>query len=245
MIATVADFLGQGIYTPAEAAFYAREHTATIERWLRGDARGAPVVEAQFDDERFVSFLDFVQALAIANIRRQYDVPLQTIRQAVDEARHRHGVEYPFAENHRVYLLDRWQGEEPGQHDERAQRERRYDLYIRRPDESMVQLTGRHRGNLTFKEIVQLYLKQLDFGPSGLAVQYRPFRYDGLEIVMNPKRRFGEPLTPSNYTAEALWDAVQTEGSIDAAAMACGVERREVELACSYLDYLRFPPKRD
>jgi hypothetical protein len=243
LIATVKQLLGQGIYTPSEAAFYARERTATVNRWLRGSDRGGRVVHSQFDDERFVSFLDFVQTLAIANLRRQYDVPLQTIREAVEESAKRFGIEYPFAVDHRIYLFDRSDGgkiETP-----EGETIRRYEMFIKRPNDSLVQLTGKHRGQPALKKVVQLYLSKVDFGPKGFAVQFRPFEWQGLEVTMNPRRRFGEPLTPSGYTAEALWDAVQSEGDIDKAANACGVDRKEVELACGYLDYLRFTPKRD
>jgi hypothetical protein len=241
----IAEFLGQGLYTPSEVALYVRENPGLVSRWLLSKG-GKSVVERQFKDEtRFVSFLDFVQVLAIAAIRRQFKVPLQTIREGVDEARKRHKVEYPLAMKHTTHLLQR---EERGRRplpDDDDENFRKYELIIQRPDESLVQLTGKHRGNFVMKEIVELYLNDVSFDPSGLAVAYTAWRQHGLEVRMDPKKRFGEPLTPSGYTAYCLAEAVKTEGSVDRAAKAYGVERTEVELAVSYLDYLRIIPRRE
>lgn len=59
---------------------------------------------------------------------------------------------------------------------------------------------------------------------------------------MDPKVRFGEPVIATcGYSALTLWNAVKAEGSIKAAAEIYGVETKEVELACSYFDYLQSP----
>lgn len=246
MVAAVKNYLSIGIYTPAEVAWYAREHTSTVTRWIVRGRGGAPaVVKRQAGpDDKFLTFLDFIQALAIASIRRQFQVPLQTIRRAVEEARERHGVEYPFAMNHATHLLDRWQDNYP-KNPTKEDKANRFDLFIRKPDEdeAVYQLTGRFRGYKSFKEVVELYLKDVSFGADGMAIAYTAWSGNGgLQVTMNPKRRFGEPLTPSGYTAFCLSEAVKSEGSIDAAAKAYGVGRTEVELACSYIDYLRVRP---
>lgn len=243
----IADFLGQGLYTPSEVALYVRENTSLVSRWLMGKS-GEPVVARQFAEEgRFVSFLDFVQVLAIATIRRQYKIPLQTIRSAVAEARDFHGVPCPLAMNHTTFLFQREERSHRSQADDSAENEdRKYELLIRRPGkDSLIQLTGSHRRNYVMKEVVELYLKDLSFDQNGLAIAYTAWKRGGLEIQMNPKRRFGEPITPSGYTALALADAVKAEGSIDRAAKAYGVSQEEVELACGYLDHLRVIPRRE
>ncbi len=242
----IAQFLGQGLYTPSEVALYVRETPSLVSRWLLGKS-GEPVVDRQFkQEERFVSFLDFVQVLAIAAIRRQYKVPLQTIREGVEEARLHHKVQYPLAMQHTTYLFQR---AERGQKQEGDEEEdpsvRKFELIIRRPNESLVQLTGKNRRNYVMKEVVELYLSDLSFSSEGLAIAYTAWRKNDMEIRMDPKKRFGEPMTPSGYTAYALAEAVKTEGSIENAAKAYGVDRTEVELAYSYLDYLRIIPPRE
>lgn len=245
MVAQVADILGQGIYTPAEAAFYARERTEVVKRWIRGDGTAKAVVKAQFEDERFISFLDFVQTLAISAIRRQYAVPLQTIRKAVEFAEEEFGMIYPFAREHSTYLLDRDQRGADAPREPNEPEERRWELFIEPPrGQGLLQLTGRNRGNLAMKEIVEPYLKNLKFNEEGLAREYAAYSLGGIQITMDPQRRFGEPLLPSGYTALAIADAIRTEGSVDAVCHAYGIERTEVELAYSYLDYLRVTPPR-
>jgi uncharacterized protein (DUF433 family) len=245
----VSNFLGQGLYTPGEVAHYARERPNLVSRWLLGKS-GAPVVQRQFvHDDRFVTFLDFVQVLAIANIRRQYAVPLQQIRDAVDEAREFHKMPYPLAMRHTTFLFRREeQGASRKESDSEGdgKRFRKFELLIRRPEESeLIQLTGKHRRNYVMKQVVELYLSDLSFDDAGLAVAYTAWRRNNLSIVMDPKRHFGEPFTPSGYSAITLAEAVRTEGSVEHAAKAYGVDCTEVELAVSYLDYLRITPPRE
>lgn len=249
MVTTVNNLLGQGIYTPSEVALYTREHPTTVARWLMGNKAAEPVIARQFRDEpRFVTFLDFVQTLAIATIRRQYKVPLQTIREALAEARNFHKVEFPFAMKHKTVLYERVEkGRVTESLESDDESHRRFELFIRLEDkdESLVQLTGRHKKQYALKDIVELYLKDISFDAAGLASSYRAWNRGNLSITMDPKRHFGEPLAPSGYTAYALAEAVKIEGSIDRAAVAYGVDRTEVELACSYLDYLRVIPRRE
>jgi hypothetical protein len=248
MVGRIANYLGQGIYTPSEAAFYARERTQTVSAWIMGSKSRKAVIHRQFEnEERFVSFLEFVQTLAIASIRRQYGVPLQTIRVAVNEARTRYGVEYPFAMHHTTHLFQRVSAQTAASEqnspldEESEDAGRKFELFIKLKNQPFAQLTGRHRGNYAIKEVVELYLQDVSFGKNGLAEEYRAWSRFGLEIKMNPKKRFGEPLTPSGYTAQTLWQAVISEGSIELAAKAYGVARKEVELAFSYVDSLKVP----
>jgi|GEM_PF-1064375 len=248
MVGRITDYLGQGIYTPEEAAFYARERTRTVTAWIMGSKSRRAVMHRQFENEgRFVSFLDFVQTLAIASIRRQYGVPLQTIRQAVEEARTRYGVEFPFAMEHTTHLFQRSDLPERGGAlvSEDTSADRKFELFIKLKDQPLVQLTGKNRGNYAIKQVVELYLSNVSFGTNGLATEYTAWNRWGLAIKMNPKRRFGEPLTPSGYTAQTLCEAVTNEGGIESAAKAYGVDCAEVELAYSYVDSLKAPPRAD
>lgn len=202
---------------------------------LRG-AHGQPVFDRQLPDadERIVTFLDLVQALAVRAVRQRYGLPLQRIRQGVDEARHRYGLDYPLARQHRIYLYSDQQKQGQGH------------MLIRMGDDALcpedwyVQLTGRDRGNLMLKQVVEMFLDDLTFDPeTGLAKQYRPMRGDDVAVLIDPHRRFGEPvMEPSGYTAEALWHATNTEGGIEEAAVAYGVSVAEIALANRYYDHL-------
>ena len=237
MIAT-EDRLGIGIYTPAEAAFYARVSQGMMTRWVFGDSKGKAVIERQIRDEgeKVVTFLDFVQTLAVREVRRRHNLPLQRIRQGIDEARKKYGIDYPLAREHCIFLFSDQRGEGHGhiviridEGEGKDELERRY-----------VQLTGRGRGQYMIQEVVEMFLSDLRFDPSSkLATEYRPLTQGGASILLNPHRRFGEPVVePSGYTAETLWHATNTEGGIDAAVSAYGVSVDEVILANKYFDML-------
>jgi uncharacterized protein (DUF433 family) len=236
---TAQDSLGIGIYTPAEAAFYARVSSRIMTRWVFGDSGGRPVIDRQLRDsgEKVVTFLDFVQTLAVREVRHRYGLSLQRIRQGVDQARSRYSLEYPLAHRHRIFLFGdartrghghiviRLQGDEDG------------------IEEQYVQLTGRGKGNLLIRPVVEMFLHDLSFDPeTSLATQYRPISAGaGVSVLLDPHRRFGEPVVePGGYTVETLWHATNAEGGIEAAAEAYGVPTREVELANRYYDMLAF-----
>lgn len=223
----VADrtFLGIGLYTPTEAAFYARVHTSTMTRWIHGNRRGEPVVSAKLpgDPERTITFLDLVQALAIRAIRREHHVPLAKIREAVNHAQERYGIEHPFAMRHETYLFGK-------------------EVHIEVPDVGLVQVSGRHKDQIAMRKVAELYMDDLTFTGEGLASCYCAFERNGRKIVIDPSRRLGQPLIEScGYTAQALLDACRTEASVEAAVEICGVDREDVELAIRYEDYLLGP----
>jgi len=216
--------IGIGIYTPSEAAYYARVHPSTMRRWIHGNRAGEPVVHAQLtgDPERTVTFLDLVQALAVRAVRREHRVPLPKIRAAVDHARDRYGVEYPFAMHHRTFLFGN-------------------EILIELPKRGgLVQLSGKHRDQHVMREVAELYMEDLTFAKDGLAVEYSAFKHDRKEVIINPILRLGQPVVKTcSYTVSALLEAYRTEGSIARAAKTYGVEPKDVELAIRYDDYLR------
>jgi hypothetical protein len=246
MAIATTNLLGLGIYTPAEAAMYARVRTQTVNRWFYGSKIGSSVVSPERGGEsKDVSFLDFVQILAIRAIRREHGVSLQKIRSAVEYAKKHYKVSHPLAMEHTTYLYIR----KPSKLNEKnesggneTEDDNLYELIISLPkkdDHALVELTGKKAGNQMIREVIELFLKDVSFGAGGLAKEYCAWKWQGLEVKMNPKRHFGEPLLPSGYSASALWDAVRIEGGIDAASRAYGIDRMEVELACSYLDFLQ------
>jgi uncharacterized protein (DUF433 family) len=219
--------LGIGLYTRAEAARYARISSArTLTRWLFGSGDSDPVIDPQMpqgpEGDRIVTFLDFVQLLAIRAIRIEKKVSLQKIREALDEARDRYAMPYPFACPHTTYLF----GSEiivipPGKRDE------------------LVQITGR-KGQHAIREVAELYMEDLVFqGDQGLASRFRIFRKGDLEIVMDPKIRFGQPFLPScGYSAGVLIHAFETEGTVQAAARCYDVEPAQIKLALAFRDFI-------
>lgn len=222
MVAPVTTYLGIGMYTPAEAAMYARVSSRMMSRWVHGDKIGRAALRAQIPetDDKTVTFLDFIQTLAIRAIREQKEkVPLQKIREAIELATTM-GVPYPFARQHSTFL---WDGE--------------IQLEVAG---QLIQASGRRRGQFTMRQIVEVYLKDLTFDNGGLANQYTACDSMGVKILMRPGYKFGEPfLESSGHTAWTLWHACISEGSIEAAAEAYGVTEEDVRVAYKYIDSIR------
>lgn len=220
MKTTFQKYVGNGLYTVREAALYARVSEPMMRRWLFGTKKGQAVLDPQFGRaDKLVTFFDLVQTLAIREIRQMHDVPLAKFRQAIRWVKTNLGVDYPFARKHFTYLFG---GE----------------LVIELKKGQYVEISGRNPGQGLLKEVVEMYLENLKFDARGLAYRYRIFATDGVEVVMDPARRFGEPLLPSGYSAQCIWDAIKVEGGIDDAAKAYGIPREEVATAYKFFDYL-------
>jgi uncharacterized protein (DUF433 family)/DNA-binding transcriptional MerR regulator len=205
------NILKSGLYTLREAANYSRLHYKTLYRWA--EISGIKIL----DDNKIMSFLDFIQALAIRDIRRQHNIPLQKIREALEIAKKKYNVDYPFAKEHTTYLFGK-------------------DIYISlEKEENPIQLSGKGEGQLAMRKIIELYMKDLCFGSTGFAIEYKPIQ----GIIMNPKFRFGEPLVERvKIPAIVLWEAFQSEGSLEAASEAYGVTIEDVYTASKYIETL-------
>lgn len=227
------DLLGMGLYTPHEAAFYARVSTQTINRWKFGDARTERVFTPQydFDDEKIITFSEFIMAVAIREIKIKYKVGLQSIRDGIRDSEKRYGIPYPFAMKHVAYILGK-------------------KIYIRQPGDDhdiYTQVNTPGCGQAGFAKILELYVENLNYGPNDELHHFEAFEYlyedNGTPVIkrvlMNPQRRFGEPLVEScGISAKTLYEASLTEKGIEEAADVYGVDRSEVDIACRYFDYL-------
>ncbi len=223
---TLEDLIGSGsgLYTLREAAKYARMQPITLTRWFKGDDYCKRVV--RIEDAKIITFLDFVQALAIHDLRALHNVPLKDIREAVDRATDEFGIKYPFAHKHSTYLFDG-------------------KIWIQPAGKRLlVQLAGKGRGQTGLKPIIENFSKKISFDPdTSYAIAYKAFERTyasgSHKITMNPKLRFGEPLLDSSgYTPEALFEAAKAEGSVQEAARAYGVTEDQVQTCVDYFDYL-------
>jgi uncharacterized protein (DUF433 family) len=216
------NLLGVGLYTPSEAALYARIPTQLMNRWVFGGSKGKPVLPSrELEEERTVSFLDFVQAMAIRAIRLQHKIPLEKIRKALKIAEREFKLPHLFARQHVTFLFHG-------------------AIVVKLSEHEFVEASG--AGNRLMERIIELYLQDLTFDANGLAATYTAFKWKEHDIVMNPKLRFGEPVVTScGYSAKALWDGFLAEGSVGATAKAYDVQPAEVEAACRYFDILSKP----
>jgi len=229
MVAASEQLLGIGLYTPAEAAFYARVSPQKLGRWVFGNKMGAAVFTAQRSGEtRDVSFLDFIQALSVRAVRTQYpEVPLTNIREAIREARNTYRTPFPLAvRKHRIYVRGRGL---------------LIKVSVRDDDAELIELNRAHRGQRAFVQVVECFVKDVEFDSiSELAIRYTCFKSESGKVVMDPKVRMGEPLISGcGYSALALAQAAKDEGGINAAARTYGVSVKDIEVACEYFDLLQ------
>lgn len=217
--------LGVGLYSPAEAALFARLRASTMKRWVFGGHDGDAAITHQItSDSPVVSFIDLVQSLAIHSIRSSFAVPLQRIRAAVDRAENTYGIQYPFARSHKTFVIT--EGSAKG------------NIAIK-VENRVIQVTGKNRDQVLMEPVIEPYLKQIKFGPDGLAYEYTAWKSPSGVIRMNPHIRFGQPMVVDcGISARVLWEAVGIEGGIKEAAKAYGVRQKHIRLACEYFGYL-------
>jgi uncharacterized protein (DUF433 family) len=210
---------GSGLYTLSEAAQYARMHPITLSRWFKGDDYCKRVFSVE--DSKAINFLDFVQVLAVRNLRVIYNIELQKIRDAVDHASKEFNVQYPFARRHTTFLFEN-------------------EIWIRPEGKTITQLSGKEHGQTGITQVIERFYEDVSFDPkTGFANLYKAYESRGNKIIMNPRIRFGEPMLENcGYTPQALFEAAKTEGSAEAAARSYGVSVGQVQTSIDYIDYL-------
>ncbi len=214
---------GVGVYSLSEAARYAKMHEATLRNWFcevsgRKALRQGEITAGDF---KAITFLEFVEAVAIRSLRVDYRVSLQKIREAISNAEQKYGISHPFAHrDHRTVLV----GSD-------------LHIFLKEDQENPVQLTGKIVGQKSFRTCIEAYMKELDFDADGLAKLYRAYSFKQESVVMNPTAHFGEPIVRScGYTAQTLYRAAIAEGGISRAANIYQVSEDAVEAAYRYFN---------
>ena len=211
------NIIGLGVYTLQEAAFYGSLSPQKLSRWLWGTTNYDPVIDAQFPSEKLVSLYDLLQAKAI-NVARKEGIPLPKIRQAIKRIKANPNMQYPLARKHRLVWYER-------------------ELHIVK--NGVYQITGGAQGQESVKDIIIPYAKQLHFDEQGLACMWIPYKRKGIQITLNPKVQFGQPLVgDTGYRADVLNHAYVFNGSYESVMDEFGVEMEEVKTAVFYMKSL-------
>ena len=212
--------IGLGVYTPQEAALYAGVSSRKLSRWLYGTSVSEPILASQLRQERLVSFLDLIQSKSISEARR-LGVSFQKIREAIDVAKKHHNIEFPLA--HRYALVEFGN-----------------ELHIHNHDaERITTVTGKAKHQTLMAQIVTKFMRDLEFNAEGVVEKYTPFESNGIQIVLNPKVQFGQPLVgKTGYRADILNKAYLAEGSYGSVADEFGVDMEEVKTAILYMNSL-------
>lgn len=215
-----------GLYTLAQAALFARMPLNTLNYWHYGTKSRAPLRDSEVarDEGKFLTFLEFVEAVAIRSLRTEMHIGLPKIREAIKEAQDKYQIKYPFAQQaHKTVIVGK-------------------DLHILLGEDAlMIGLSGKDKAQESFKKFLEPYMENMRFNAERIACEWIAARYgEGDKIIkMNPRIGFGEPLVgKTGYSAETLWRAAVAEGSIDKACQYYEVDRESVAAACNYWEGL-------
>lgn len=215
-----------GLYTLAQAALFARMPLNTLNYWHYGTKSRLPLRDSEIAkaDGKFLTFLEFVEAVAIRSLRTERNIGLPKIREAIKEAQDKYKIKYPFAQQlHKTVIVGK-------------------DIHILLgEDATMIGLSGKDKAQESFKKFLEPYMENMRFNADKIACEFIAYRYgEGDKIIkMNPRIGFGEPLVgKTGYSAETLWRAAVAEGSIDKACQYYEVDRESVAAACNYWEGL-------
>ena len=188
----VVDRFSTPLYTVAEASHFLGVPGSTFRSWAKGyirrsdgraDVRGEPIVTV-VPGQRFrsasVPFVGLAEGLVLAGIRRA-GVPLQRIRPAVQALKDQLGIAHVLA-SESLYT----DGAEV-----------LYDFAERSHDpsaEDVRELVVARHGQYVFNEVVDQYLRRIEFADDGYAQMIRLPGYQAATVVVDPTRGFGQPI---------------------------------------------------
>lgn len=217
---TVQDLRQAAVYTAAEAARYLRLPASTVRAWafgqdyrIEGESRRfQPVISTANPRKRRLSFINLVEMLVLAAIRKDHKVAMKQVRNAVDYLRKRHPSDHPLADH---------QFQTDG-----------INLFV----EKYGQLLNISRdGQIVMKEMIQRYLRLVERDASGVPFKlHLPRRADAPEplaaVVIDPQRGFGRPvLDGRGIRTEVIVDRFHSGESMASLAEDYGVDVPVIE----------------
>lgn len=186
------------LYTQAEAARYVGMPGSTFRTWAQGyerrPGRGRPVVKKKALvthlrparlSEPTIPFIGLAEAMFLSALRRA-GVPLQQIRPALEVVRERLGVPYALASK-RLYVVGAqllWEVAEAGEME---------------PDSRRALIVLRD-GQYVFREVVEYYMKRIEYAPDDYATRVELPAYEVARVFADPQINFGRPHFESTGT---------------------------------------------
>lgn len=206
-------------YAISEAAEYLRIPKSTLRAWVLGQRYGKtdrffkPVIAIADREGRKLSFINVVEAFVLAGIRREHNVPLPTVRKAVDYLRRAFKTARPLAEE---------QFETDG-----------VELFV----EKFGTLVGASQeGQLQIKEVIRERLKRVLRDPAGVPKKIVLFATHGERgkgnVVLDPRYSFGRPVLDGyGLRTAVVSERFQAGEKIEALARDYGVPADAIENA--------------
>ncbi len=178
-------------YTYADAARYLGLSASTVRAWARGTTYRArdggtrsfePVIELPDPQVSLLSFTNMVELHVLSAIRRQHNISLPKVRQALDWVQHRLDTPHPLAR-----LEFRTDG---------------VDIFL--DAFGQVLAVSGAPGQLALRELVEAYLQRIERDEHGVAARLYPFTRSGIGersllheprvVVIDPRVSFGRPV---------------------------------------------------
>ena len=217
------------LYGIGEAAGYLSVPPSTLTTWAYGyerrslgarTFRAAPIITAvrpERPGDPAVPFIGLAEAYALAAFRSA-GVPMQRIRPAIDALGQELGVAHALASK-RLFT----DGAEV-----------LYDYAQHAGDtpeaESARELVVVRNNQRVFSEVVELYLRRIEFAPDGYAQLIRLPQYGVAEVTVDPDHGFGRPrFTHGGATVDDVLDLFRSGEPVDIVAEEFGLSRYEVE----------------
>lgn len=182
------------LYTLTEAARYLSVPHSTLRAWANGyraQRPGRPAVSGEsilttVDRGRgrrgpVIPFIGLAEGLVLTAMRRS-GVPLQRIRPALDRLDEEFGLRQALASK-RLYTDGAEVLFDYAEKDDNPE-----------VSDALRDLVVVRNGQRVFNEIVQSYLRRLDFDDDGYARLIRLPAYKIAEVVVDPARGFGQPI---------------------------------------------------
>jgi uncharacterized protein (DUF433 family) len=219
------------LYGIGEAAAYLAVPPSTLTTWAYGYERqragsgarrfrAGPVVTAVRPERRngpAIPFIGLAEAYALAAFRNA-GVPMQRIRPAIEALARELSLEHALASK-RLYtdgaevLFD--YAEHAGDTPE---------------GESARELVVVRNNQRVFSEVVDLYLRRIDFAQDGYAQLIRLPQYKVAEVTVDPDHAFGRPrFANGGASVDDAIDLFRAGEPVDAVAEEFGLSRDEVE----------------
>jgi uncharacterized protein (DUF433 family) len=197
----IESLVGKGIYSVPEASRLAAVPSARIRRWLGGRARihkGEQVFDRplwrpelpEVDGQVSLSFRDLIELRLVDGFRRQ-GLSLPYIRKVVEAAQSIVGDTHPFTTN--SFKTDG---------------KRLYHQILSRTDEPLLieVLSGQH----AFHSIISVGLRDIEF-EGGVVALWRPDTGRD-EVVLDPRRSFGQPILAASGVSTAILQLAAAAG---------------------------------
>ena len=217
-------WFGKGIYSIPDASRLSQVPARSIRRWVLGyqyplqgkQVEKKPVIAADYPligGEIAISFADLVEVRYIEAFRSA-GVSWKSIRTAHERARELFVASHPF-NLHRFATDGR-------------------TIFVQALEVSGEDLLDLVRSQLAFREVLEPYLKGLEFSASGEVIRWWPFE-KRKTVVIDPKRSLGQPVVDEfGVPTSVLAASFKAEQSVNRVAQLFGVSRPAVEDAMAF-----------